>query len=392
MRVGIDGASFGNRRGFGRFARNAVGRLIELDADTDYTFVVDHDDPARELFPRDAREVVVELSASPATAAGGRSNRRARDIARIARAARAERFDAFLFPSLHTWFPACRAPTVVGLHDAITDEHASLVAARRRDRIYLAAKQRLAVRGAAQLFTVSTASQEALSRRLEIPPDRLPVVPEAPDPVFRDPPAAETVRRARERADLADGDRFFVYVGGISPHKNLETLIDAYAVMCARVADAPLLVVVGALDGDEAYVSSAEAVRSRIRERSISERVRLPGFVPDDELAALYAASVAAANPSLAEGFGLPAVEAAAAGTAVVLSDLPAHRESLGAAALFFEPTDVDTLAAHLELLAADTVARDEIARRCTAAIEGMSWDAAAEALRGLLVRTAALA
>ena len=63
-------------------------------------------------------------------------------------------------------------------------------------------------------------------------------------------------------------------------------------------------------------------------------------------LAALYAGALAVVIPSLAEGFGLPAVEAAACGAPLVLSDLPAHRETLGSAALFFEPRDASELAA----------------------------------------------
>ena len=70
-----------------------------------------------------ARRVLVDLSERPAEAAGAASNRRPRDLLRIVRAARRERFDAFLFPSLHTWFPRCGAPAVVGLHDTITIDH-----------------------------------------------------------------------------------------------------------------------------------------------------------------------------------------------------------------------------------------------------------------------------
>jgi glycosyltransferase involved in cell wall biosynthesis len=392
MRVGIDGASFGNRRGFGRFARNAVGRLLELDPATDYAFVVDRGDPALELLPDQAARVLVELSERPAEAAGAASNRRPRDLLRIRRAARRERFDAFLFPSLHTWFPGCGAPTVVGLHDTITSDHGELVASRRRDGVLLRAKERLAVRGAAQLFTVSAASRAALAERLGLAPERLPVVSEAPDPLFREPPAPETALRARSRAGLAPDERFFLYVGGISPHKDVETLVDAYALAHRALDAAPRLVVVGALEGDEAYVSSAASVRARIAAHGLDDDVVLPGFVPDDELAALYAASVAVAIPSLAEGFGLPAVEAAAAGTAVVLSDLPAHRESLGDAALFFAPRDAGRLGEHLELLARDADARDTVAVRCRGAVAPMTWDAAAERLRALIHGAAALA
>jgi glycosyltransferase involved in cell wall biosynthesis len=392
VRVGIDGASFGNRRGFGRFARSAVAKLIELDSATEYVFVVDRGDPALELLPGRATRVLVDLSERPAEAAGDASNRRPRDLLRIGRAARRERFDAFLFPSLHTWFPRCGAPAVVGLHDTITSDHGALVASRRRDGLLLRAKERFAVRGAAQLFTVSAASRTALAKRLGIAPDRLPIVSEAPDLLFREAPVAETVLHARARASLAGDERFFLYVGGISPHKDVETLIDAYALAHRALDSPPRLVVAGALDGDEAYVSSAASVRDRIAAHGLGGRVVLPGFVPDDELAALYAESVAVAIPSLAEGFGLPAVEAAAAGTAVVLSDLPAHRESLGEAALFFQPRDAGRLAEHLELLGRDAAARDAGAERCRAAVAPMTWDAAAERLRALIHGVTALA
>jgi glycosyltransferase involved in cell wall biosynthesis len=392
VRVGIDGASFGNRRGFGRFARNAVGRLLELDTETEYAFVVDRGDPALAVLPEHARRILVDLSERPAEAAGAASNRRPRDVVRMLRAARRERFDAFLFPSLHTWFPACGAPTVVGLHDTIATDHGDLVSSRRRDGLLLQAKERLAVRTAAQLFTVSTAACAALSKRLGIRPEQLPIVPEAPDPLFRERPGPEAIGRARALAGLEPKEPFFLYVGGISPHKDVETLVEAFARAHGALAPAPRLVVAGALDGEETYVSSAGDVRARIAALGLAERVVLPGFVPDAELAALYAESLAVAIPSLAEGFGLPAVEAAASGTAVVLTDLPAHRESLDGAALFFPPRDAGRLAEHLVLLTRDGAARDDVAERCRAVVAAMTWDAAAERLRALIHDAAALA
>ncbi len=100
------------------------------------------------------------------------------------------------------------------------------------------------------------------------------------------------------------------------------------------------------------YLSAGGPVRDRIGELGLEERVLLPGYVSDETLAGLYSGAAAAVVPSLSEGFGLPAVEAAACGCAVVLSDLPAHRESLGSAALFFEPTDVSQLAEALDAVA----------------------------------------
>jgi glycosyltransferase involved in cell wall biosynthesis len=120
--------------------------------------------------------------------------------------------------------------------------------------------------------------------------------------------------------------------------------------------------------------------------------VRLPGYVPDGPLACLCSAATAVVIPSLAEGFGLPAVEAAACGAPLLLSDLPAHRETLDGAALFFPPKDADALAGLLAQVSRDDGLREELGERARKAVAPLTWDASAERLRGLLFETAHLA
>ena len=183
--------------------------------------------------------------------------------------------------------------------------------------------------------------------------DRLAVVPEAPDPAFTPRPAAE-IERALAAIGLGAGQRYVLYAGGISPHKDIGTLLDAYAIVRAAGTEPPKLVVAGALDGDS-YLSAAAAVRAQIASLGLGDDVVLPGFVSDDVLACLYSGAATVALPSLAEGFGLPAVEAAACGAPVVLSDIPAHRETLGEDALFFPPRDAALLAERIDICSART-------------------------------------
>jgi glycosyltransferase involved in cell wall biosynthesis len=89
--------------------------------------------------------------------------------------------------------------------------------------------------------------------------------------------------------------------------------------------------------------------------------------------------------PSLAEGFGLPPVEAAACGAATVLSDIPAHRETLGEAALFFPPRDVEALRAQLVRVLADEEERRRLGAAGRVAVARLSWDASAAALQELV-------
>ena len=379
MRVGVDATSWVNRRGFGRFTRNVVRRLVELDQQTTYVLIVDDATAGEADFPEAADRLVVRLSRPPSQAAAADSSRAPLDVLRLTRAARRAKLDAFLFTSVYTWFPVPGIPSVVGVHDTIADDFPELTFPDRRARLLWRVKEGAAVQTASVVFTVSETSRRALAARLGRPPERLPVVPEAPDPVFA-PQPPERVAAARASVGLAADQPYVLYWGGISPHKNVETLLQGFAAL----GDGTRLVVVGDLER-ETYVSSAADVRQRIADLEIGGRVLLPGFVSDDVLAGLATGAAAVALPSLAEGFGLPAVEAAACGAPLVLSDLPAHRESVGDAALFFPPRDAIALTNALMSVLGSAELRASLSARARAAVAPLTWDAAAEQVRELL-------
>jgi len=385
MRFGIDATGWLNRRGYGRFTRNAVTRLVDSDREAEYVLLVDAETARKAALPTGAEARVVATSVPPAEAAAEGSQRGAIDIVRFVRASKRSHLDALLFPSLHTWFPALGTPTVVGVHDTIADDLPELAFPTRRDRARWRLKQRLAIRGARRLFAVSEASRAAVAARFGVPAESISVVPEAPDPVFS-PRLPEQVADALEA--IGAPERYILFAGGISPHKNVTGLVDAFADVVARLPDAPALVLAGALE-DEVYASAAESVRGRIAGLGLNGRVLLPGFVSDESLACLYSGAALVVNPSLAEGFGLPAVEAAACGAPLVLSDLPAHRESMGDAAAYVPPGDDSALADTLVRVLADTGLRDSLAARARSRVTGLSWDPAAAAL-GSLLREAA--
>jgi glycosyltransferase involved in cell wall biosynthesis len=384
MRVGVDATSWVNRRGFGRFARNSVRALVENDHGSTYVMYIDSMTAEHADLPRGAETRRVALRQSPAVAASANSNRSLGDLVRMMMAVRSDRPDVFLFPSMYTYFPVIGTPTVVGIHDAISFELPDLTVPGARARIFSRTKERLALASATRLFTVSQAARHAIVASLGISRDRLTIVPEAPDPIFL-PASRESVRTARAAVGLGDDERFLLYAGGISPHKNLETLIVAYGLL---EAPRPPLVVVGDMER-EVFVSAAAAVRSKIAALGLEPDVRLPGFVSDEVLAALYTGATAVVLPSLAEGFGLPAVEAAACGAPLLLSDISAHRETLGTGAVFFPPLSTERLAYELRRLLGDDVARLEVARRCREAVAGLTWNAAAIVLRNLLRQAA---
>lgn len=293
----------------------------------------------------------------------------------------------FLFPSLYTYFPVVGVPTVVGVHDATADRLPALIFPSRRDRAAWAVKQRLALRSAARIFTVSEPAHAEVVARLGLSAERVAVVPEAPDPVFA-PRDAATVRAALGRLGLREGEPFLLYAGGISPHKNLGALIAAYARLRRDEGAAPRLLVAGDL-AEDPYLSAADELRGSIAQQGLEDDARLLGYVSDEDLACLYSGALAVVSPSLAEGFGLTAVEAAACGAAGVLSDLPAHRAALGEAALYFPPDDPDALSQQLSKAVGDARLRAELGERWRGAVSQLSWTESARRLRALLADAA---
>ena len=290
MRVGVDATSWVNRRGYGRFARNSVRALVERDRDTTYLMYIDAMTAEHADLPSGAETRRVELRRAPSEAASASSNRSIGDLLRMAVAARRDRPDVFLFrpPTLSRHRHADRHRDSRRHPSELPD----LAVPGARARFFSLVKGRVALGRETRLFTVSEASRRAISSVLKISEERLTIVPEAPDPVFR-PVSSASVSAARAAVGLRQDERFLLYAGGISPHKNLETLIAAHARL---PAPRPRLVAVGDLER-ETYVSAAAAVRTQITALGLEEDVLLPGFVRRDT-GGLYTSAGAVVIPS----------------------------------------------------------------------------------------------
>lgn len=382
-RVGVDATIWDNPRGFGRFTRHAVSHLIELDQDTNYVLYADSRTLASDSLPRGAGRRAVRLWQRPADVLGSGGSRHPLDILRLSAAVTHDSLDAFLFPAVISYFPTPGVPSIVGVHDTTDIEYPRLVFRSRWSAWASSLKARWAIGAATALFTVSESARRSICEHLGLDEARLSIVPEAPAPVFHPREPAERAR-ALTRIGLSPVRPYFLYAGGINPHKNVEMLIEAYAMVRQMRADVPDLVLVGALEGS--YVSAGASLVEAIKRLALDSHVRLTGFVPDDVLACLYGQATAVVIPSLAEGFSLPPVEAAACGAPLVISDLPVHRETLDDGALYFPPKDRTALAtALLTLVDSPPTERRGLADRAAHRVSALSWAQAAERLRHIV-------
>lgn len=185
-------------------------------------------------------------------------------------------------------------------------------------------------------------------------------------------------------ADLPAGvpaEGFVLAVGTLEPRKNLPRLVTAYTRLPETLQAAHPLVVTGRLGWD-----SDETVGAL---DSLGDRAIRTGFVPDDQLALLYRRCGLFAYPSLGEGFGLPVLEAMAAGAPVLTSDRSSLPEVGGEAVAYCDPTDVASIARALEGLLADPAQRARLAAAGPLRAAGFSWDATASIVLETLERVA---
>jgi glycosyltransferase involved in cell wall biosynthesis len=277
---------------------------------------------------------------------------------------------------LTAWFTT--VPTVIVVHDMVP--FVLPEAAQRRAAIIERATIRPALRRTAALACVSHATERDLVRLFPQAAGRTQVIPHAAHPRFFAEHTREELAAARARHDLPE--RFVLAVGTLEPRKNLVRLIDAWAQLPEDTrAGMPL-----ALVGPKGWEVE------EIERRAGDAGVRTTGYVTDEDLAALYAACTAFACPSLYEGFGLPVLEALAAGAPTLTSDVSSLPEVAGDAAVLVEPDDPASIGAGLQRLLTDDALRERLRTAGPRRARSYSWERTAEGFFSLLARSASAA
>lgn len=383
-RIAIDAACWANRRGYGRYARELMNAVWRIDRENQYVMIADEATAADKNFPRDVPARIVRLKEKPTEAAGAGSSRPVADMMRLGAAARDEDIDLLLFPSVYTYFPYFgRKSAILIIHDAIPERHPDDVFPDAKSRLFWNIKTAMALRDASLLITVSDHAKQELMDVFSLDEKDIEVVSEAPGAVFVESFGKPLTNELRSRAGLREGERYFLYVGGFGPHKNLERLLRVYKTLNddGGVSGVmPRLVMVGDFEGDS-FFSNHGSLKEWLKENGLAASVTFPGFVPDEELGALYANCVALLLPSKREGFGLPAVEAAAAGAPVIATIHSPLPKVLAGGGIFVDPDSDEGIAAAMRTMMCDDEKRGVFAARARAAATALSWDTSAQRL-----------
>lgn len=268
-------------------------------------------------------------------------------------------------------------PAVVTVHDL--GYHHFPQAHTGRQRLYLEWGTRWSVAAATRVIAVSHATATDLQHILGVSESKVRVVHEGANCLPL--PSAEAVAEVRARYGLQRA--YALYVGTLQPRKNLVRLMAAYEQLWAQgTVDFDLV-----LAGNPGWLS--EEILARAKASQQAAHIHLPGYVKDDDLPALLVGARFFAFPSLYEGFGLPVIEAQSIGVPVMTAKGSSLPEVAGDAALYVDPTDVESIAQAMLRISQDETLRQQLIAAGHRNVQRFSWEKAASETLAVLEEAA---
>lgn len=278
-----------------------------------------------------------------------------------------ERADANVYHGTHFYTPRrLSIPRVATIHDLTFFRLPKRYGFAHRQYYRAIART---VRWAERVIVPSRAVATDAVRYLGLAPQRIRVIPEAPRAGLRRAPADEV---AALRGRLGLEERYLLCLGTAEPGKRAVDAIRALPLVRERHPGVAL-----ALAGNPGRLSNALAAEAE--RLGVAGAVKFLGYVPDDDLAALFTGTEALVFPSLFEGFGLPPIEAMACGTPVIATQAPAMDEVLAGAALFVPLRDPAAIARAACELLDSPVRRAEASEMSARLAAAYSWKRVAE-------------
>ena len=237
-----------------------------------------------------------------------------------------------------------RARVVLTVHDML---YRTALGDRREARFTprekrFRAKFEDAIRRADRIVAVSGTTADQVAGLFGIDRESIPVAYPGLDRSVFSPVGANRCRQAAEHYGIRD--RFVLALSSVSPRRNLETLVRAFASVAPLFPDVDLVIA-----GSLSYAPEYARKLQNLAAETAPGRVVFPDYIRSEDLPVLYSGAELFVSASFFEGFDMPVAEAMACGTPAAVSDIPVHREVCGESAAYFEPSDAESLSEILE-------------------------------------------
>lgn len=373
MRIGIDyTAAVRQGAGIGRYTRNLIRALAQLDTENQYILFVAGgwgEGDGLGPWPDSFQVRAIPLSDRWVHILWQRL-RLPVPVQAITGALDLFHSPDFVLP------PTGRTPSILTVHDLSFLRVPQFFVPGFRE--YLERAVSRAVDRAACILADSESTRVDLMQLMAVEPERVTVLYPGVEPRFRPVKEADMLAAVRARYDLPG--RFILGLSTVQPRKNFDGLIEAFRRLLARSADGPEIADLHlVIAGGKGWMY--EDTLALVKRAGLEGRVHFPGFVAEADLPALYCLAGAFAFPSWYEGFGLPVLEAMACGTPVVAADNSSLPEVVGEAGLLVDAGDPDALSEALGRLLRDEALQGRLFRAGLDQARRFTWEEAAQQL-----------
>lgn len=372
MRIGIDirwlqrSSSSRSFDGISRYSFNLISNLIELDPTNDYIFFISENKEIPGIPPFEgkyrhlsARKLKKTLKLPVASWALNLAWCMLQEQVSVVPELKHHNLDIYhCMQQLDLPYGVNRCRTVVTVHDMAYALFPHFFLQNRMSR-WVYQTRVGTIKKASKIIAVSKNTKKDLVKLLQIPENRIEVIPEGVEPKFCPVQDLDKIEAIKRKYNISE--EYVFHVGGFSPTKNLHSLLLAFkGLVRAHREDVTLV-----LAGNTGSVSPYEKrVRRDIEELQLGKKVVIANAVCDNDLVLLYNGATLFVYPSLYEGFGLPPLEAMACGTPVIASTSSSLPELIGDAGILVDPHNVDEITlAMFKVLSSSQLRNEMIAK-----------------------------
>lgn len=349
MKIGID-ARFWDESGVGRYTRNLIEQLQEIDTTNDYVLFVS---PAynqkfkTQTMPASRQDSKLKIKKNWKIISTNIHWHSLEEQIKFPQIINKENLDLMHFPYFSVPI-SYHKPFIVTIHDLILHHYATGEATTRSQLVYYLKLfgykfiMKKSAQNARKIISVSNSTKQEIIEHLHIPQEKISVIYEGVSLTLPNPPLSW-----RELGIVSSPDKgrsggvllnYFLHVGNLYPHKNMDLLLKTFV----KIKDEKNLPVKLVIAGKKDYFY--QKFKKKVKELDLQNQVIFLGEVTEEKLYRLYQNAIALISPSLMEGFDLPTIEAMSNNCLVLASDIPVHKEICRDTAIYFDPKNPEDL------------------------------------------------
>lgn len=377
MKIGIDIRLIGKKQtGSEAVFFNLTKNLAKIDSDNEYKLFTDVTDKDQIEKIKNDLEITDKGNFEIITLKN--KNKFSWNFWTLPMSLRKKPVDVYLTQYITPWFVSKKIKIATIIHDISFDFYPQFI--KFWDLFFLKTLIPMSLKRANKIIAVSKFTQDEIIKYYKIDPKKINWFHNAVSQDFlAQDISVEKIKTVKEKYNLPE--KYILYIGTLQPRKNIPALIEAFALLKIEIT---LKVKLNSLKlviaGGKAH-NYDNLIDEVVKRNNLTDDVLFPGYIDEEDKAAVLKGADVFVFPSFYEGFGVPIIEAMSLGVPTIISDIPVHREIAKDASLFFNPQIPGELSQKIREVISNDMARENLSRSSKIQAERFSWEKSAEKL-----------